>query len=322
LIQAVGLGLPTLFLAVVVWLAARLAVEGTITVGELVAVYGYVAVLVVPVTSFIEGAVDVSRALVAARRVVAFLALSRDGGATNAVPEGGELLDSVSGLRVAAGEFTAVATARQADAVALVDRLGGYASGATLNGQPLTDLDRAALRERVLVADNDAALFSGPLEEVVSGAGDVDRSRVAEALHTAAAEDVVLGLRGGLAATMDRDGRNVSGGQRQRVRLARAVMADPDVLLAVDPTSAVDAATENTIVQRLKQARRGRTTLVTSTSALLLAHADRVHLLAGDRVLASGTHASLLRDQPAYAALVFRGEAPPEQRLVEESGLS
>jgi ABC-type multidrug transport system fused ATPase/permease subunit len=322
LIQAVGLGLPTLFLAVVVWLAARLAVEGTITVGELVAVYGYVAVLVVPVTSFIEGAVDVSRALVAARRVVAFLALSRDGGATNAVPEDGELLDSVSGLRVAAGEFTAVATARQADAVALVDRLGGYASGATLNGQPLTDLDRAALRERVLVADNDAALFSGPLEEVVSGAGDVDRPRVVEALHTAAAEDVVLGLQGGLTATMDRDGRNVSGGQRQRVRLARAVMADPDVLLAVDPTSAVDAATENTIVQRLKQTRRGRTTLVTSTSALLLAHADQVHLLAGDRVLASGTHASLLRDQPAYAALVFRGEAPPEQRLVEESGLS
>lgn len=322
LIQAVGLGLPTLFLAVVVWLAARLAAEGTITVGELVAVYGYAAVLVIPVTSFIEGAVDVSRALVAARRVIAFLALSRDESAATPVPEDGELLDSVSGLRVAPGEFTAVATARQADAVALVDRLGGYSSGATLNGQPLADLDRAGLRERVLVADNDAALFSASLEEVVAGALEVDRPRVIAALHTAAAEDVVLGREDGLTATVDRDGRNLSGGQRQRLRLARAVMADPVVLLAVDPTSAVDAATENTIVQRLAQTRRGRTTLVTSTSALLLAHADHVHLLAGDRILASGTHASLLRDEPAYAALVFRGEAPPEDRRGDESGLS
>lgn len=76
-IQAAGLGLPTLFLTVVVWLAARLAAEGAITVGQLVAVYGYVAVLVVPVSTFIESAVDVSRALVAGRRVTDFLALHR-----------------------------------------------------------------------------------------------------------------------------------------------------------------------------------------------------------------------------------------------------
>lgn len=332
LIQAIGLGLPTLFLAVVVWLAARLAVEGAITVGELVAVYGYAAVLVVPVTVFIDSAVEVSRALVAARRVVAFLALSRgdDVGAPVSrapepdapVPEGGELVDAVSGLRVAPGELTAVATARHADAVALVDRLGGYSAGATLDGQPLTDLDPAALHERILVADNDAALFSASLEEVVAGALDVDRSAVTAALHVAAAEDVMHGRDGGVTAIVDRGGRNLSGGQRQRLRLARAVMADPAVLLAVDPTSAVDAATENTIVARLARARRGRTTLVTSTSALVLAHADHVHLLVGGRVLASGTHHSLLREEPAYAALVFRGEAPPESRRDEESGAS
>ena len=131
LIQAVGLTLPTLFSAVVVWLAARLAVEGTITVGELVGVYGYVAVLVVPVSSFIEGAVDISRALVAGRRVTEFLAVPRPAevGGTAPLPAEGDLVDEASGLRLVTGAFTAVATARQADAVALVDRLGGFRPG-------------------------------------------------------------------------------------------------------------------------------------------------------------------------------------------------
>jgi ABC-type multidrug transport system fused ATPase/permease subunit len=312
-IQAVGLGLPTLFSAVVVWLAARLAVEGSLTVGELVAVYGYVAVLAVPVSFFIEGAVDLGQALVAARRVTDFLAVRRDNTGAVAPPGEGDLVDEVSGLRITPGTFAAVATARHSDAAALVDRLGGLQPGATWAGQPVADLDPAPLHEQVLVADNDANLFAGSLAQVVAGRHDVaevGEAAVLDALHTAAADDVVRGLRDGLGSRIDSGGRNLSGGQRQRVRLARATLADPTVLLAVDPTSAVDAATEATIVDRLTRNRRGKTTLVTSTSALVLQGADEVHLLADGRVVASGTHTSLLRDQPAYAALVHRGEAP------------
>lgn len=311
LIQAVGLALPTLFSAVVVWLAARLAAEGTVSVGELVGVYGYVAVLVVPVSVFIEGAVDVSRALVAGRRVTDFLSVQRTAGTGTApLPMDGDLIDEVSGLRLLTGAFTAVAIAGHADAVALVDRLGGYRAGGTWNGQPLTDLDAAALRGQVMVADHDADLFAGALVDVVAGRHAPDETQVRRALHVAAADDIIRGLPDGLRGTIDAGGRNLSGGQRQRVRLARAMLADPAVLLAVDPTSAVDAATEATIVERLRRARRGRTTLVTSTSALVLAQADLVHLMAGERLIASGTHLSLLRDEPAYAALVLRGETP------------
>lgn len=310
-IQAAGLGLPTLFLAVVVWLAARLAVDGTITVGELVAVYGYAAVVVVPVSSFIESAVDVSRALVAGRRVTDFLALPRESQpGTAPVPADGDLVDTVSGVWAPAGKFTVIATARQGDAAALVDRLGGLRPGATWNGVPVNEVDPTALREHLLVADNDAALFAGTLSEVVSGRRDVGEQELLRALHTAAADDLVQALPTGLASSIDSGGRNLSGGQRQRVRLARASLPGPRVLLAVDPTSAVDAATEATIVGRLVRDRRGATTVVTSTSALMLAEADQVHLVGGDRLIASGTHASLMRDQPAYAALVFRGEAP------------
>ena len=313
MVQAVGLGLPTLFSAVVVWLAARLAAEGSLTVGELVAVYGYAAVLAVPVASFIENAVDLSQALVAARRVTDFLGVPPDGAGTVPPPGEGDLVDDVSGLRVRPGTFVVVATARHADAVALVDRLGGLQSGATWAGRPVDSLDPATLREQVLVADNDAELFAGSLAEVVAGRRRVDdlgASTLLDALRTAAADDVVRGLPDGLESRIDPGGRNLSGGQRQRVRLARAVVADPPVLLAVEPTSAVDAATEAAILDRIVQHRRGRTTLVTSTSAIVLQGADEVHMLSEGRVVATGTHATLMVDHPAYAALVYRGETP------------
>jgi ABC-type bacteriocin/lantibiotic exporter with double-glycine peptidase domain len=309
-IQAVGQGLPTLFSAVVIWLAARLAVEGTITVGDLVAIYGYVAVLVIPVANFIEGALDLSQAVVAARRVTDFLALRRDDVSAEPPAGKGDLIDAVSGLTITPGTFACVATPRLAEAVAVVDRLGGFQPGGTWGGQQVAELDPAPLRELVLVADNDADLFAGSLAEVVAGRHDVDEADVLRALNVAAADDIVRSLPDGLRSRIDSGGRNLSGGQRQRVRLARATLADPTVLLAVDPTSAVDAATEAAMVDRLADARRGRTTLLTSTSALVLQAADEVHLLAGGRIVATGTHASLLREQPAYAALVLRGEAP------------
>ncbi|MDN5762861.1 MAG: ABC transporter ATP-binding protein/permease [Microlunatus sp.] len=269
------------------------------------------AVLVVPVSNFIEGAVDISRALVAGRRVTDFLSLQRDDeGATAPAPVDGDILDADSGMTIRSGRFTVIATARQADAVALVDRLGGFEPGATWNGTPLAAVDPQLLREQLLVADNDAALFAGTLAEVIAGPHTVTDAQVRHALHIAAIDDVVHALADGLASRIDAGGSNLSGGQRQRVRLARAVMSGPTVLLAVDPTSAVDAVTEARIAERLVRARRGRTTVVTSTSALMLAEADEVHLLVGGRLVVTGSHTSLLRQEPAYAALVFRGEAP------------
>lgn len=309
IIQATGMALPTLFMAVVVWMAARLAVTGEISVGELVAVFGYAAVLVVPVSNFIEGAVDINRALVAGRRVTDFLALQREGDAgTASAPGDGDLVDGQSQVTIRPGTYTAIATARQAEAVVLIDRLGGFQPGATWNGTPLADMTPAAVREQLLVADNDAALFAGTLATVVAGRHTVDEGAALEALWIAAGDDLVQAE--GLERRIASGGSNVSGGQRQRIRLARAVHADPTVLLAIDPTSAVDAATEERIVERLVKARQGRTTVIATTSALMLAAADEVHLVVGGRCVATGTHARLLRDVPAYAALVLRGESP------------
>ncbi|MFH9990903.1 ABC transporter ATP-binding protein [Streptomyces luteogriseus] len=311
-VQAIGAGLPVIFLAVVTWISARMAASGTITVGEMVAVYGYVAALLVPVSFFIEGADDLPRGLVAARRVVDILALEpdvEDAASPAAAPAGpAALSDPDSGLTVEPGRMTALVSARLDEARAVVDRLARYTdSNATWGGVRLSDLELAEVRRRVLVADNDAHLFAGALRSAVSVRDDHTADELHAALRAAVAEDIVEALPDGLDTRLEAQGRNVSGGQRQRVRLVRALLADPDVLLLVEPTSALDAHTEATVARRVLEARRGRTTLVVSTSPLILDRAAQVSYLVDGAVVAVGTHGDLLATHPGYRDLVLRG---------------
>jgi ABC-type multidrug transport system fused ATPase/permease subunit len=311
-VQALGVGLPMLFLAVVTWLAARLAAQGSITVGQFVGVYGYVAVLVVPVAFFIECGYDITRGLVAAGRVVRFLSLEPDAagrqGTANPPAAPSALRDPASGVEVAPGRLTALVSARPAESAAVVDRLGGFEDSAVVwGGVRLGEVATPQVRDRILVADNEADLFAGPLRDVVSGRRDRDDEAIARAVRAAVAQDVVAGLPDGLGSPVDAQGRNLSGGQRQRVRLVRALLADPEVLLAVEPTSALDAHTEAAVADRLRTARSGRTTLVAGTSPLLLDRADTVYYLVDGKVAAMGTHRELLREEPGYRALVARG---------------
>jgi ABC-type bacteriocin/lantibiotic exporter with double-glycine peptidase domain len=303
-IGALADGVPVVFLAVVVWLAARLAASGQLTAGQLIAVYGYTAMLVVPVNILIFCGFDVTRGLVAARRVVDFLRLPVEPPSTGVAPAGpAPLHDPESGVFAEPGRLTALAGARPADAAAVIDRLGRYGpTEATWGGLPLAGIAQAEIRRRILVADHDASLFAGPLRDVVAGRDDPDDDRVRTAIHTAVAHDVAADLD----RPVDWSGRNLSGGQRQRVRLARAVHADPEMLLAAEPTSAVDAHTEAAIADRLSTARAGRGTVVATTSPVLLDRADVVHYLVGGRVAASGTHRELLAGEPGYRALVTR----------------
>ncbi|WP_432029147.1 ABC transporter transmembrane domain-containing protein [Streptomyces sp. 1222.5] len=313
-VQALGMGLPTLFLAVVTWLAARLAARGAISVGELVSVYGYVAVLIGPVAFFVMMAYELNRGVVAARRVVGLLRLEAEPDTgRRAAPDGpAELHDPASGLRVVPGRLTAVAAARPAEAAALVDRLGRYGpTDATWGGVRLDEVPLDAVRGRILVADNEADLFAGPLRDVVAAERPAGDAALARALYAAAAEDVVRGLPEGPDSPVAGQGRSLSGGQRQRLRLVRALLADPEVLLAVEPTSALDAHTEATVAGRLGAAREGRTTVVTSTSPLVLDRADTVVFLVDGKVAATGPHRRLLDREAGYRALVARDAGNP-----------
>jgi ABC-type multidrug transport system fused ATPase/permease subunit len=310
--------LPGLFVTLATWLAAHYALRRSISPGELVMFYAYAAFLALPIATLTEAADVVVRGYVAAGRVTSVLALRPDvvAPATSA-PEpapGASLHDQQSGLMVGPGEFVGIAADSPDDAAVLADRLGRYGRpdgpSPLLGGTPLSDLAVDAVRSRILVAAADAHLFGGPLAQSLADAapGSCDADAVQAAVQTAAAQDVLEAMPGGLHGYLAPRGSSLSGGQAQRVRLARALLAAPEILVLVDPTSAVDAHTEARIAHNLRAHRAGRTTIVLSTSPLILDATDRVvHLRAG-RVAAEGSHPELLATSAAYADVVTRGE--------------
>ncbi len=306
--------LPGIFLVLVTWLGARFALAGDISTGDLVAFYGYAFFLVIPLRNTTEAIDKFTRGHVAAKRVVDVLGVGRDVRDPQApAPEPApsrELVDARSGLVVRPGLLTALVSAEPAETAQIADRLGRFVDdpGVSLGGVRLVDLPVETVRRRVLVSETEPRLFTGTLATELNPAGQASRTQVLDAVHTAAAEDVLDALADGLDAEVEERGRSFSGGQRQRLVLTRALLADPDVLVLVEPTSAVDAHTEARIADRLRDARDGRTTVVTTSSPLVLDRTDHVAWVRDGRVVAEGTHHDLLRDEPSYRDAVTRGE--------------
>lgn len=317
--------LPGIFVLIVTWIGAHFAIEGQVSPGMLVAFYGYSAFLVKPLGTATEFVDRYTRARIAAGKLITVLSVSPDqvdpvvaahagGSASEEVrlPKGpAELVDPVSGVQVAPGLLTAVVTARPEEAVVVADRLGRFGpepTAARLGGVALAEVPLAQVRERILVGDNDPRLFTGPLRrELDPGERHSDADLLAT-LAVCSAEDVLDALPDGLDSIVEERGRSFSGGQRQRLALARALLADADVLVLVEPTSAVDAHTEARIAARLAAHRAGRTTVLMTASPLLLDHADHVVFLDGGVVVDEGSHHRLLRSCPAYRSTVTRGE--------------
>jgi ABC-type multidrug transport system fused ATPase/permease subunit len=315
-LDALQVFLPGVFVVIVVWLGARFAVQGRISAGELVAFYGYAAFLVMPLRTATEAANKWIRAYVSARRIVGVLSLEPEitepARPAAAPPADSLLVDVTSGLRVEPGLFTAVVAEPPSGAAEIADRLGRFTEGEVRWGEASLDqLPRSVVRRRIVVSDTSATLFAGRLGDQLGDAADP--AAVENALYTAAAGDVLDALPEGLDSEVTEKGRSFSGGQRQRLVLARALTSDPEVLILVEPTSAVDAHTEARIADRLVAARRGRTTVVMTSSPLMLARADLVAFVEDGVVVARGTHAELLGGHPAYRSMVTR-EEPEEVR--------
>ncbi|WP_028651269.1 ABC transporter ATP-binding protein [Nocardioides halotolerans] len=319
-LDALQVFLPGTFVVLVVWLGARSAARGEISPGELVAFYGYSAFLMIPLRTATEYANKLIRARVAARRVCRVLALTpdhQDPVDPVAPPHpGAELADARTGLRVRPGLVTAIVSDEPEAAAALADRLGLCApevagqpdDDVTLGGVPLTRMRRDDVRRRIVVSDTGATLFSGRLATVLDPTG----RDVSQALETASTDDILEALPDGLDTVVAERGRTFSGGQRQRLVLVRALAADPEILVLVEPTSAVDAHTEARIAARLRGHRAGRTTVVVSSSPLVLDAVDEVAFLREGRVAATGTHAELLETDADYRAVVIRDVEPAE----------
>ncbi|GHG11481.1 ABC transporter transmembrane domain-containing protein [Streptomyces filamentosus] len=323
LIAAVQVLLPGLLLIAVVAYGAGLVLDGRITVGALVTVYGAVALTHHPLRNVEEIAMAYAFSRPSARRAARVLALARvTGPAADAGDRkaSGDLYDPLTGLIAPAGLLTAVVCGDPDAAGRLADRLGGHPAepgddhvSVRLGGVPLDELSLDAARTAVLVQDKEPVLLSGTLRELldVPASGAV---RPEDALSAAQCGDVLDALA---QASVDGDGdpmrtritergRSLSGGQRQRLALARSLVTDPEVLVLDEPTSAVDSHTESRVAAGVRKLRAGATTVVLASSPLLLDLADRVVLVHEGRAVAHGTHRELLAGEPRYRAVVTR----------------
>jgi ATP-binding cassette subfamily B protein len=191
----------------------------------------------------------------------------------------------------------------------LVPRLADTTSGRVLiGGTDVRDIPLAALRTAVGCAFEEATLFSASVRENVTfGAPDASDDEI-EAALTAAQARFAYDLPWGLDTRIGEQGMALSGGQRQRVALARAILARPEVLILDDPLSALDVHTEERVTTALGDVLAGTTALVVAHRPSTVALADRVALLDGGVIAATGSHRELMAAQPAYAALMSMSE--------------
>ncbi|WP_408611060.1 ABCB family ABC transporter ATP-binding protein/permease [Caulobacter hibisci] len=174
----------------------------------------------------------------------------------------------------------------------------------TLDGHDLKALTQASLRRAVALVPQDVALFNDTIAaNIAFGRPDATEDEVWGAARWAELGDFIGNLPEGMATKVGERGLKLSGGERQRVGIARALLADPRVLILDEATSALDSRTEAAIQATLRKAREGRTTLVVAHRLSTIADADEIIVLRRGKVVERGPHAALLAADGEYAAL-------------------
>jgi ATP-binding cassette subfamily B protein len=336
--------LPQLGLAAIVVVGGRQAVNGTISVGDFVAFYGYVLMLTGPMRMLGVSLGMAQRAVASGNRIFEILdraprltsppgapglpALDDIGthpaepgtrglgrvelrGVTFAYEKAAPVLDDID-LTVEAGRTVALVGATGAGKTTLVNlipRLYDPTAGSVLvDGADIREIDLPSLRREIALVSDDAFLFSASLRENVAYARpDATDEEVADAARRAGLAEVVAELPDGYDTLVGERGLTLSGGQRQRVAIARALLAQPRILILDDATSSVDATTESRIKEALREVMEGRTTFVIAHRLSTLALADQIVVLEDGRIAAQGDHDELLEASDLYAEIAQRG---------------
>lgn len=311
--DGVTTALSGLLLGAVAGVSGWFALTGRITIGELITVVGLAQFVAEPVGSLGYGSQVAAMARASAGRLASVLSsppLVVTGTATTVDPSKpllelvGVSYKSLSAvdLTLRPGELVGVLCYDPRDADALLTVVGGRAPEHTgkvlVGGTPIEELDIDVVRRTVLLEQHDTDLFEGTLRSNLLA----DSSSLEPVMTAAGAADLIDELDRPLA---DR-GQSLSGGQRQRLGLARALLAEPPVLVLHDPSTAVDAVTEEVLAEGLAEVREGLTTLVLTSSPALLGKTHRVVVLSEGVVVAEGTHADLAADDAGYQETVLR----------------
>jgi ATP-binding cassette subfamily B protein len=323
--------LPQLGLGVVLLVGGRAVIDHQLTIGQFSAFYIYLLMLLSPMRTLGMSLGMAQRATASGARIFQLLdrepRLLAPPGAPP-LPEGsGEVrftdvtlhydeathaaLSDVS-LHVPAGRTVALVGATgsgKTTLAALLARLYDPTTGRVeIDGADLRSVEVGSLRRAVAIVADDPFLFSASVHENIAYARpDATRDEVEAAARAAQAHDFVTRLPEGYDTRVGERGLTLSGGQRQRIAIARALIADPRILVLDDATSSVDASTEQLIKLALRKAMAGRTTFVIAHRLSTIALADEIVVLEDGRIAAHGTHDELLDLSPLYREIVEKG---------------
>ncbi|WP_231750303.1 MULTISPECIES: ABC transporter ATP-binding protein [unclassified Dietzia] len=327
-VQGIGsLGMAVV-LALVLLASGYRVLSGEMAIGTLVSVVGVAVFFEEPVRLITAMVGIYARSHGAAQRLVDLQASAPVDESGAEIPAGSHLqvtgLELPDGreldLEVRAGELVALVAEQPAAAEAVTAAIAGHSDGAdavAVGGHRRSRL-APAIADHVVVAPHRVDLFVGTIRSNIAMRHDAPGEKTLddddtpisdEVLAASAVAEIVEHLPDGLDHVVQEGGRNLSGGQRQRIALARALHADPDVLVLHDPTSAVDAVTEWEIAQAVRQlrsSRPGQATLIVTSSPPFLATADRVVHLPRSGEASSGTHLELRETSASYRAAVDR----------------
>ncbi|MGH9084575.1 MAG: ABC transporter ATP-binding protein [Acidimicrobiales bacterium] len=329
--------LPNLGLIATLGYGGHQVLEGSLTLGELVAFNVYVVMLIWPLRMLGMILAQGQRSAAAAERVREVLETSpviadTPGGRPlpSTAPSGGRgevrfeqvrfayapelpvVLDGFD-LTVPAGQSVALvgATGSGKTTVArLIPRFYDVNGGSvTVDGVDVRDVRLRELRKAVGIVFEDTFLFSDAIGANIAFADpDAPLEQIERAARLAGADEFIEALPDGYATPIGERGYSLSGGQRQRIAIARAILADPRVLILDDATSSVDPTKEHEIRDALAEVMRDRTTIVIAHRPATIALADRVVLIGDGCVQADGTHQELLASSAAYREVLAAAE--------------
>jgi ATP-binding cassette subfamily B protein len=338
--------LPNLGLIATLGYGGHRVLDGGMTIGTLIAFNVYVVMLIWPLRMLGMILAQAQRAVASAERVHEVLAAEpvvvdpphpaplpatgpgstgavRFEGVTFCYPGTGVAVLDGFDLEIAPGESVALVggTGSGKSTVArLLPRFYDVEGGSVrLDGVDVRRLAVHDLRRAVGIVFEETFLFGDTVAANIAFADpDASADRIERAAHLAGAHDFVSELPDGYATVVGERGFSLSGGQRQRIAIARAILADPRVLVLDDATSAVDPTKEYEIRDALTEVMRGRTTIVIAHRPATIALADRVVLIDGGRVAADGTHAGLLATSEQYRAVLAAAAAHDREVAVVE----